>query len=265
MIVKGKMAIVTGGGRGFGKTIALTLAKEGADVSVWGRTLATIDQTAREIRALGRKALPVKADVSNSSQVNKAVQQVLDAWGRIDILVNNAAVMPQTGRKPPSPEAHPILDFTDEQWAEQIAVDLTGVFYCIRAVLKPMMAQRYGKIISIGSISGVNGGYFSTPAYSAAKAGIMGLTMLTARWVGKYGININVVNPGPIKTEGATFTPQQLELLQSLIPFRRGGVETEVMGVPQDIADAVLFFASDRSAFITGASINVMGGQWMGR
>lgn len=264
MMVKDKVAIVTGGGRGFGKAIALTLAREGADVAVFGRTMETLEQTAGEVKVLGRKALAIRADVSDSSQVNAAVQQVLDEFGKIDILVNNAAILPQTLGKVRPEEMNPFLDATDEQWAEQIAVDLSGVFYCMRAVLRPMIEQRSGKIVSIGSLAGLNGGYFSTPSYSAAKAGIMGMTMLAARWAGKYGINVNVVNPGPILTEGAQFSPAQLDLLRRTIPFRRGGMETEALGLPQDIADAVLFLASDRSAFVTGTCINVLGGQRMG-
>ena len=263
MIVKDKVAVVTGGGRGIGKVIALTLAREGANVAIWERVPETLAKTAEEIRALGGKVLAIRTDVSDSSQVSKAAQQVLDTWGKIDILVNNAAVIPQTIGADPS-KMNPFLDLTDERWAEEIANDLTGVFYCMRAVLKPMIAQRSGKIISIGSLAGVNGGYFSTPSYSAAKAGIMGMTMLAARWVGKYGINVNVVNPGPILTEGAAFSPAQLEALGRTIPFRRSGAETEILGVPQDIADAVLFLASSRSAYITGSCINVMGGQRMG-
>ncbi|MEE9398870.1 MAG: SDR family NAD(P)-dependent oxidoreductase [Dehalococcoidales bacterium] len=265
MLVKDKVAIVTGGGRGIGKAISLTLAREGADVAVFGRTMETLEQTAKEIKALGRKALAIRTDVSDSSQVNQSVQKILEVWGKIDILVNNAAILPHTvGSTTNLDEMNPILDTNDEQWAEQIAVDLTGPFYCMRAVLKPMIEQRSGSIISIGSLSGQNGGYFSTPSYSAAKAGIVGLTMLAARWVGKYGINVNVVNPGPVKTEGAVFSSMQLEFLCSTIPFRRGGVETEVFGLPQDIADAVLFLASSRAAFITGTCINVLGGQKMG-
>ena len=263
MVVKDKVAVVTGGGRGIGKVIALTLAGEGANVAIWERVPETLAKTAEEIRALGGKVLAIRTDVSDSSQVSKAAQQVLDTWGKIDILVNNAAIMPRTIGADPS-KMNPFLDLTDERWAEEIANDLTGVFYCMRAVLQPMMVQRSGKIISIGSIAGMNGGYFSTPSYSAAKAGIMGMSMLAAKWVGKYGININVVNPGPILTEGAAFSPAQLEALGRTIPFRRGGAETEILGMPQDVADAVLFLASERSAYITGSCINVMGGQRMG-
>jgi 3-oxoacyl-[acyl-carrier protein] reductase len=263
MLVQDKAAIVTGGGRGLGKAIALTLAREGADVAVWGRTPATIEQTAQEIRTLGRQAMAIRTDVSDSAQVNQAVQQVLDAWGKIDILVNNAAVLPQTLSADPA-TANPFLDMTDARWAEEIGVDLSGVFYCMRAVTKSMIEQRAGKIVNIGSLAGLSGGYFATPSYSAAKAGIMGMSMLAARWLGKYGINVNVVNPGPIQTEGAAFGQAQLEALGRTIPFRRGGAETEILGQPQDIASAVLFLASDLSPYLSGTRINVLGGQWMG-
>ncbi|MBU2535299.1 MAG: 3-oxoacyl-ACP reductase FabG [Chloroflexi bacterium] len=264
MLVKDKVAIVTGGSRGLGKAIAMTLVKEGARVSIWGRTPEPLEQAAKGIRAEGGEVLAIRTDVSDSAQVNNSVQKVLDTWGKIDILVNNAGVLPQlTGLADPS-KANPFLDMTDESWAEEIATDLSGVFYCMRAVIKPMIEQHSGRIINIGSLAGVAGGYFSTPAYSASKAGLMGMSMLAARWLGKYGITINVVNPGPIMTEGAAFGPSQLEALGKTIPFRRGGVETEVLGKPEDIANAVLYFASDLSSFVTGTRINVLGGQHMG-
>ena len=264
MLVKDKVAIVTGGSRGLGKAIAMALVKEGAKVSIWGRTQETLEKAAQELRAGGGEVLPIRTDVSDSAQVNSSVQQVLDKWSKIDIFVNNAAVLPQAvGATDPS-KINPFLDMTDERWAQEVATDLTGVFYCMRAVIKPMMEQHSGRIINIGSLAGVNGGYFSTPSYTAAKAGIMGLTMLAARWLGKYGINVNVVNPGPIPTEGAVFGQAQLEALGKTIPFRRSGVETEILGKPEDIANAVLYFASDLAAYVTGTRINVLGGQHMG-
>lgn len=263
MLVKDKVAIVTGGGRGLGKAIVLTLAREGADVAVFGRTTETIEQTAQEIKSLGRKALAIRTDVSQSAEVNRSVEKVLSAWGKIDILVNNAAITPKLVNLPDPYKFNPFLDLSDEEWAEQIATNLTGVFYCMRAVIKPMMERCSGKIINIGSLAGVHGGYFSTPSYTAAKAGIIGMTKLATRWLGKYGINVNVVNPGPIKTEGTVFGQAQLEALGKTIPFRRDGVETEVLGMPDDIANAVLFLASDLSTYITGVSINVLGGQYM--
>jgi len=264
MMLKDKKAIVTGGGRGLGKAIAITLAREGADVSVWGRTPENIEQTAREIKELGREGIAICTDVSKSFQVNNAVEQILEKWRRIDILVNNAALLPQAAIGADPSTANPLLDMTDERWEQEISVDLSGVFYCMRAVTRPMIEQHSGRIISIGSLAGINGGYFSTPSYSAAKAGIMGITMLAARWLGKYGITVNVVNPGPIKTEGAIFGQAQLDVLGKTIPFRRDGVETEILGKPDDIANTVLYLASDLAPFVTGTHVNVIGGQHMG-
>jgi len=262
MLVKDKVAIVTGGGRGIGKAIALTLAQEGAAVAVFEINLASAEQTAREIKALGRKTLALKTDVSSSNEVNQSVQNVVDALGRVDILVNNAALVPKT-LSANLATWNPFLELTDEEWAQQIAVNLTGVFYCLRAVIKPMIAQRSGRIITIGSIVGINGGLFVTPSYTAAKAGLIGMTKLAARWLGKYGINVNVVNPGPVETEGAVYGKDQLDAFARVIPLKRSNVTT-VLGLPQDMANAVLFLASDLSSYITGACINVAGGQVMG-
>ena len=265
MLVKNKVAIVTGGSKGIGKEIALTLSKEGAKVSIWSRSREPLNQTTQEIEAAGAEALPLQVDVSDSSQVNQAVQQVIDTWGRIDILVNNAAALPSSAISGADPEKmNPFLDMTDQRWAEEINTNLSGVFYCIRAVTKQMMEQRSGRIISIGSLAGINGGFFSTPSYSASKAGLMGMTMLAARWLGKYGINVNVVNPGPVLTEGAAFGEAQIEALKKTIPFRRGGDESDVLGTTKDIANAVLYFASDLGAYVTGTKMNVFGGQAMG-
>ncbi len=264
MLVKDKVAIVTGGSRGIGKVIAMTLVREGAKVSIWARTPEPLEKAAQEMRAAGGEVLPIRTDVSVSDWVNRSTQQVLDTWGRIDILVNNAGILPQTTSVADPSKTNPFLDLTDERWAEEIATDLSGVFYCMRAAIKPMMAQRSGRIINIGSLAGFMGGYFTSPSYSASKAGLMGMSMLAARWLGKYGININVVNPGPVLTAAAGFGPAQLEALGKTIPFRRGGSEDDFLATTQDVANAVLYFASDLSSFVSGSRINVFGGQAMG-
>jgi len=262
MLVKDKVAIVTGGGRGLGKAIALTLAQEGADVAVFDISQTTVAETAKEITKMGRKALAVQTDVSRSADVEKSVQKVLDAWGRIDILVNNAALVPKT-LNANLETWNPFLEMTDDEWARQIGVNLSGVFYGMRAASRPMIAQGSGRIITIGSIVGINGGFFVTPSYSAAKAGLIGMTKLAARWLGKYGISVNVVNPGPVETEGAVYGQDQLDVFARVTPLKRKDVGT-VLGLPQDMANAVLFLASDLSSYITGACINVSGGQVMG-
>lgn len=265
MRVKDKIAIVTGGGRGIGRAISMRLAEEGADVAIFGRTLDVAEQVASEIRALGRKSIAIQVNVAESSQVNQGVQKVIDEFGRIDILVNNAA----GGRKPATKigstgSVHKdILTLTDEQWDDQIAVDFTGPFYCMRAVLKNMVERRYGKIVTIGSLAGQTGRAFPTAAYSASKAGIEGLTRSTAISMAKYGININVVNPGPTETERfATLPEEEQQAMFDGMPYLRGG-KVKGGGKPQDIANAVLFLVSDESEWITGICLNVVGGQLM--
>jgi len=258
MRVKDKVAVVTGGGKGIGKAISLTLAREGAHVAILGRTIEALEQTAQEVIKLGRKALPIKADVSDSYQIDQAVQEIINKYGRIDILVNNAGI---------TSTQNSILEVTDDHWNKEIAVNLSGPFYCIRAVLKSMIEQLSGKIINIGSLTGQTGRPHASPSYSAAKAGVIGLTMLIALSVAKYGINVNVVSPGPVATEILRVYDSQPEKLKDLctgIPFRRGGKESKVaIGTPQDIANAVLFLASNESDWITGICLNVMGGQFM--
>ncbi len=261
MLVNDKTAIVTGAGRGIGKAIALTLAREGADVAVFDIDPASAEATVKEIKKLGRKALAVRTDVSKYADVEKSVQKVLDAWGRIDILVNNAALVPNT-LNANLETWNPFLEMSDEGWAREIGVSLSGVFHCIRAVTRPMMAQGSGKIISIGSLVALHGGLFVTPSYSAAKSGIIGMTKLAARWLGKYGINVNVVNPGPVVTPGAEYGKDQLDAYARQIPLKSKNVDT-VLGLADDMANAVLFLASDLSSYVTGSCINVVGGQWM--
>jgi NAD(P)-dependent dehydrogenase (short-subunit alcohol dehydrogenase family) len=213
------------------------------------------EQTAMEIEELGRKAIAMKVDVTNSTEVNEATQEVLKGFGKIDILVNNAGI---------AGVAPTLLELSDEQWAREIGVLLTGVFYCTRAVLKHMIGRRSGKIINISSIAGELGRPITSAGYSAAKAGVLGFTMSVAMSVAKYGINVNAVCPGIIIGEiHKAYSDEQLEALQSDIPFSRGGLKG-IRGKPQDIADAVLFLASSESDYITGTRIRVNGGSLMG-
>ena len=253
--VKDKVAVITGAARGFGRLDALTLAGEGADIAIWEMNMEGAEQTAREVRESGRKALALKVDVTDSTQVNEAARKVLEEFGKIDILVNNAGV---------AGVAPTLLDLTDEQWDREMGVLLTGVFYCTRAVLKHMIERRSGKIINIASIAGELGRPITSAGYSASKAGVLGLTMSVARSVAEYGINVNAICPGIIITEiHKAYTAEALEALQTEIPFRRGGVKGE-RGRPQDIADAVLFLASSESDYITGERLRVNGGSLMG-
>lgn len=253
--VKDKVAVITGAARGLGKAAALTLAREGADVAIWDIEMEGSERTAQGVREMGRKALVQRVDITDSSQVAAAAKAVIQELEKVDILVNNAGVVSA---------APTILDLTDEQWAKEIAVNLTGTFYCTRAVLNHMIERRSGKIINISSLAGELGRPITSAGYASAKAGLIGFTMSVAKSVAKYGINVNAICPGLIVTEiHEAFSEEQLAQLQADIPFNRGGVGG-VHGRPQDVADTVLFLASSESDYITGTRIRVNGGSLMG-
>jgi len=253
--VKDKKAIVTGAARGLGREIALTLAREDADVAIFDIAVDAAEKTAGEIRDLGRESFAVKVDVTSSAEVYEAVSEVLKRLDVIDILVNNAGIVSA---------APTILDLTDEQWAQEIGVNLTGTFYCTRAVLKQMIDRCSGKIVNIGSLAGELGRPITSAGYASSKAGVFGFTMSVARSVARYGINVNAVSPGIILTEiHKDFSEGQLSTLQADIPFNREGKQG-VHGNPQDVANAVLFLASNESDYITGTRIRVNGGSLMG-
>ncbi len=247
--VEGKIAVVTGGAQGIGKEISLTLAREGANVYIFDLNLESASKVADEIVKMGRKSKGFKVNVANSSEVNSAIGSIINDEGTVDILVNNAGMVTTHEN---------ILSVTDDLWNREIAVNLTSAFYCSKAVLEKMIQQKSGKIINISSIAGDTGRPQTSPAYSAAKAGVYGLTMSMAKSVGKYGINVNAVCPGVILTGIHDSYPKEtLDKLLSEIPYSRGGK-------PEDIANAVLFLASKESDYITGTRIRVNGGSWMG-
>jgi 3-oxoacyl-[acyl-carrier protein] reductase len=195
----------------------------------------------------------MEADVTISSEVDKASQRVLREFGQIDILVNNAGVV--------LGGTETVVDLSNDQWDKEIAVMLTGTFYCTRAVLPDMIERRSGKIINISSLAARVGRPGVAASYCAAKAGILGLTISVAQSVAKYGVNVNAICPGLILTEiHRSFPAETLAKLQSNIPLSRGGLEG-VHGRAEDIANAVLFLASGESDYITGTCLNVSGGQ----
>jgi 3-oxoacyl-[acyl-carrier protein] reductase len=244
----GKTALVTGGNTGLGRAIALALAQAGADVAVTYFSNPG-EQTADDIRALGRKSLALRLDVTDSQAVNRAMPEVAGVLdGHIDILVNNAGYM--VGRLP-------IAEMGDEHWHRVIDVNLSSAFYCTRAVL-PHMHTGWGRIVAMSSLAGRNGGGPGAVAYAAAKAGLLGLTRGLAKELAPRGITVNAVAPGIILETPfhVNFnTEEGLRTAIAAIPLRRGGV-------PDEVAGAVLVLASDLSGFITGEVIDINGGVW---
>jgi 2-hydroxycyclohexanecarboxyl-CoA dehydrogenase len=241
--LEGKIALVTGAGRGIGKAIAARLAAEGARVVV-----ADIDLNAATAAALevGHGAVAVKMDVTDTASVASAVAEAVKRLGPIDVLVNNAGW----------DKVEPFVKSQEETWDRVLAINLKGPIRCARAVVDSMIERRAGKIVSIGSDAG-RVGSTGEAVYSAAKAGVIGFTRTLARELARYGINVNVVCPGPTNTpllqEIAGGNEKLLASLKQAIPLGR-------TGEPEDIAGAVAFLASDDAGFITGQTLSVSGG-----
>ena len=241
--LKGKVAIVTGAGHGIGREIALSLARNGADVVITDVT-DEIFEVSKQIEALKSKALPIKCDVSDFGQARGVEEQVLKKFEKTDILVNNAGIYPQKQ----------FLDMTAEDWSKVLHINLDGVFHCTKAVIPRMIKQKYGKIVNIASIAGAIVGFSNLVHYSASKAAIVGFTKSLALEVAQYGINVNAVAPGPIDV-GDLMQVNSAVYGQTIkaIPLGR-------MGRPIDIANLVVFLGSDESSFITGQCIVSDGG-----
>lgn len=244
--LKGKVAMVTGGGSqiGLGKAIAFILAREGCDVVVTDIDLAGAKKTVAEIEALGRKAIAYKADIINSVEMNSVVKAVIEEFGKIDILVNNAGAskLPQVFYNQPEDDIDFILD-----------VILRGPIRCTKAVINHMISRKTGKIINISSVVGIYPKE-NLCIYSAAKAGLIAFTKALANEVAPFGINVNSVAPGLVKTNFGGGPPHEMtEAVEKETPAGR-------LTVPQDIANAVSFFASDMSNDIIGETVAVSGG-----
>ncbi|CAG0935475.1 3-oxoacyl-[acyl-carrier protein] reductase [Thermoflexales bacterium] len=243
-----RTAVVTGGNTGLGRAIALALAQAGADVALTYFS-NTSDQTVADIRALGRRALAAQLDVTNSAEVDRVVAELARGLnGHIDILINNAGHL--VGRVP-------LSEMNDEHWHQVIDVNLSSAFYCTRAVL-PHMHTGWGRIVNMSSLAGRNGGGPGTVAYVAAKAGLLGLTRGLAKELAPQGITVNAVAPGLILETPFhdTFTTTESKRTTiAALPLKRGGV-------PDDVAGAVLFLASDLASFITGEVTEINGGAW---
>ena len=239
-----KVAIVTGAGRGIGKAIAIALAREGANIIAIDVDIQTAEEVAREIKSLDRQALAIQVDVSDSKEVNQMVQSVLEKFKRVDILVNNAAIIKRGS----------IEDLTEEDWDRVMDVNLKGAFNCVKAVVGAMKKQRYGKIVNISSIAGKIGDLASAPCYGASKAGMTCLAKSLARELASYGINANVVAPHAIETDmSKEWSEEKRKSIIADIPLGR-------LGEPEDVAEAVVFLVSDKAKFITGEVLDVNGG-----
>jgi len=244
--LEGKVALVTGAAQGIGRAIALLLAQNGADIVVSDINLDKAEETAREVEGMGRRTLAVRVDVSRLEEVEKMVQTVLDRFGQIDILINNAGIA----------RDKLILRMTEQDWDAVLGVNLKGTFNCTKAVVRHMSKQRSGKIVSIASVVGEMGNA-GQANYSASKAGVIGFTKTMAREFAQRGINVNAVAPGYIETPMTDALPEKArEELKRLIPLDR-------LGRPEDVAEAVLFLVSESSNYITGQVLNVNGGIYM--
>ncbi|MEE6448961.1 3-oxoacyl-[acyl-carrier-protein] reductase [Gottfriedia acidiceleris] len=243
-MLNGKVALVTGGSRGIGRAIALSLAKNGANVVVnYSGNEAAALKVVEEITALGVKGIAFKANVSNSEEVAALVKNTVDEFGSIDILVNNAGIT-RDGL---------LLRMKDADWDDVIDTNLKGVFNCIKAAAKFMTRQRNGRIINISSVVGQigNPGQMN---YVAAKAGVLGLTKTAAKELASRNITVNAIAPGFIETDMTNELNEQVRTqMLSNIPLQS-------FGQPEDIANAVIFLAMDASRYITGQTINVDGG-----
>jgi 3-oxoacyl-[acyl-carrier protein] reductase len=240
-----KVAIVTGAGQGIGRAIALRLAQSGARVVVADLNVGGAERVAGEVRALGRQALPVRADVSSGADADGMVRRTLEAFGQADILVNNAGIGGRTAA---------IQEVTDEDWDSVMAVNLKGVFLCCRAAIPHMIGRRYGKIVSIASVAGKEGNPNMIP-YSTSKAGIICLTKCLAKEVATLGINVNCVAPAVIETDILKqVSAETVEYMKSRVPMGR-------FGRPEEVANVVNFLASDEAAFVTGQCYDLSGGR----
>jgi 3-oxoacyl-[acyl-carrier protein] reductase len=242
--LQAKTAIITGSGGGLGRAMAHRFRDEGARVVIADIDAVAAKQVAAEIEATGGEALSIASDVTSPESVDAMIRATLDRFGRLDILVNNAG----TGLN------QPFLETSLDQWERVLEVNLTGVFLCAQAAARVMAAQRYGKIVNIGSISGQRGAQ-GRAAYGAAKAGVMQLTRVMAVELAPCGVNVNAVAPGPVVTEqsNSTHTAATRRAYHDRIPLNR-------YGLAEEIAAAVVFLASDESSFVMGHILNVDGG-----
>jgi 3-oxoacyl-[acyl-carrier protein] reductase len=245
--LKDRVAIVTGGAQGIGYAIVDVLAQRGANILIADVSFDKAEATAKEISdKTGRKIVAKSVNVTESASVKAMVDATVEQFGKVDILVNNAGIT----------RDNLIMRMSEEDWDAVLDINLKGAFNCSQAVIRPMMKQRYGRIINISSVSGVVG-QAGQANYSSSKAGLLGLTKALAKEVGSRNITVNAVAPGFIETRLTVNLPQEIrDFSLKLTPLGR-------FGTPEDIANAVAFLASEEASFITGATLQVDGGMAM--
>ena len=248
---KDKVAVVTGASRSIGRGVALALARDGCAVVVnYCKSRDEADEVVNSIREMGGKAIAVKCDVSKREEVEDMFKATIDEFGKVDILVNNAGVA----------FGGSLLETTDEVWDIQMEVNLRGVFLCSQIAAKYMVEKNYGKIVNISSNSGFGIAMEGETSYAVSKAGVIQLTKSAAYDLGKHNINVNCVAPGAVDTvmlKGSRSDEEYEKVLEG----RRNRASLGITGTPEDIANAVLFFANDKSRYITGKTLLVDGGR----
>jgi 3-oxoacyl-[acyl-carrier protein] reductase len=243
MRLKGKTALITGSSSGIGRATALLFAREGADVVINGRDERKIANVVDEVKALGHRALGIRANVGSFSEVQAMVQQALAEFGHLDILVSNAGIFHHQA----------FLAMTDEEWDAVLTVDLKGTFNCTRAVINPMIERKWGRIICVTAISGLTG-YPHMTHIASAKTGTHGFVKALAREVASSGITVNAIAPGLVDTPIlVNLSEEDMARFTRAIPIGR-------IGKPEEIAEACVYFASEQAGYVTGQILNMSGG-----
>jgi len=247
-ILEGRVAIVTGAGRGIGRAIAEKLAESGAKVTACDIDIKSAQDTADRLNAQEQSAISCLVDVTDPISVAGMIEAAKESFGPVDILVNNAGIMFRTR----------ILDISFEEWEKTMQVNLTGPFLCSQAILPGMIDRRFGRIVNISSSAGRSVSTLGGSHYTSSKAGLLGLTRAIAKEVSQFGITVNAICPGLIDTEMArkTTTEKELQGFLDSFPINR-------IGTPDEVGDLVVFLCSDKASYITGVSVDINGGDLM--
>lgn len=247
-MLSSKIAIVTGGAKGIGRAVAQALARRGASVAILDIDYENASKAANEVDGLGSKGLAIQMDMANVSQIRDSVRMVADEFGRVDILVNNAGIVLTTE----------VEQIAEGEWRKVLDINLNGAFFMSQAVIPHMRAQGSGRIINVASLAGRTGSLVAGCHYGTAKAGMIGMTWCLARVLARDNITVNTIAPGPVWSEITKgYTDDQIRMLERNSPLGK-------IGRPDSIAEAVVFLCSDAADYITGATIDINGGLFMG-